>query len=1552
MIKGPAPRTLFFLFFYVFLPVRVFALDAPKLLVQPSGWQKEIPTFSWTTVKDAVSYEVAVDSSSAWQSAGTQTVYKPSIDKTGTHSFYVRAVGIDGKPGKSAKIFFGLDITPPAAPQIYKTDPPLGKEKWNDAKEFQVFWYKSLEDKGSGVDYYEGQVDNGEPVKITESPWKITLADGVHRVKILAFDKAGNSSESPEVTLLPDTQPPSPPQIISNTASAWSNNPKPQLEVQSDDMGSGVAYYEYVADNALDNLVSNIMWTKIPEGQNVFTVDTPLETGEYEIWVRATDKLGHTGDPALARTFIDVNPPVFTGALTVEPVDKKSAMSVKVHWDASTAQDKESGIAYFEGSVDDEAAVSNLMPEQEWTPELKKRMVTPVHVWAVDKAGNKSAPLALNYDVKKKEKELKLEVKSEKEKSASFLQSLDYSGTKITRTFKSVSSPGRTVAEGTPVGSTWEQSMLISVRGLLGSTKIHLQIEDNPAQQQKVFIELEGKHLYTKLGNFSTTFGAGEFASFTKEIEGVEVGAKYKPVDAKIVFSKGTSFQRTDSFQGLNIKGPYRVSAFNLLEGSESIYLNKNDGSGDRLLSRELDYDIDYFGGYITFREIINSNWTVRASYEYSFLDLFFRTGDILGATTTLRVLPNQTLSLSWLKETSKSAEAALSVTQTAATETFTGLKGTNENSADADVQKEYPLSNWPLVDRTETVTQNKTVVKHSYLEKAIFNGKFDYYIDYNRGTIIFVKEGSNLLTPPPPVEKDEIQATYTYKISYLKTAKYTKTDQDKVNPVQTAGASARLAYAYNFPPQGVGIPNTGYVKEKFRIWRVKSDGTKELLKPDWFVAVTQPTSHYTIDPAAGRLYIYQNAVPPPQDTDEYLIEYRELPQLQQTGGEKPSERKVFGITHSVNLFQNKLTLESEYAASEADKDSFGVENIETLKCGQKISDSPLTFQLDPLNTPIPFATTDDTLSTLSTLPVAPLVPGFDSVKTTDRQLTRVTGTGASGEYLIDYNTARIIFQSGFTPKKGDGSVCKASSPSPDDKTENTDVTVQYFYFPTGVPITSVPTPVKGNAFKIRSRLNLGKLQLGMGYRKVEAKYIPVGATKPPPELGQYSADINYQIHKSISLSGNYDRRRTPKVDSNLELTGEETKSTTGSTNVRLAFPKLPVVSLSYALQTNADNLPVHAVDTKNTTKSVDLSYKLGDLDTAFNYRKTDTLNNVPNGTSIKENSFDSKLNYVPSQRFTISAGLQLKTVESIAPLLTTRSKTRFFTSTTMYKPISLVTLNATVNSTNVNDQAHPAGYTINNATVGLRFSSFEIRQVKLRKKPWMVNSIGITLFLEKNPTEIPATVTRNTNLTLSHTPLQSLTFDHNWGFNRSSREGMYENKTDSFGTVISFTPSGKKQFSLKLNLNESETLAQTISQSGGTLQITQNKTRTATKGIELSLLPFPRLKTTMNYTLSETKTLSGAPSASKSSMPWIELGYTIGPKLSVSTRFQQSKQDASGRTTTRNELTLTGNFQLNKNTLFALEMKKVSYSDSENAKVGNLNYAATLVTGRVELSF
>lgn len=104
-------------------------------------------------------------------------------------------------------------------------------------------------------------------------------------------------------------------------------------------------------------------------------------------------------------------------------------------------------------------------------------------------------------------------------------------------------------------------------------------------------------------------------------------------------------------------------------------------------------------------------------------------------------------------------------------TETINGHKGTTWNSSAEDIQKEYALSNWPFVERTEIILQNKTIVKHSYLEHSLFNGKFDYYIDYNRGTIIFisVKECDiYVLTPPPPVEQDEIQVTYSYKITAI----------------------------------------------------------------------------------------------------------------------------------------------------------------------------------------------------------------------------------------------------------------------------------------------------------------------------------------------------------------------------------------------------------------------------------------------------------------------------------------------------------------------------------------------------------------------------------------------------------------------------------------------------------------------------------------------------------------------------------------------------------------------------------------------------------------
>lgn len=1546
MSKRVAMRFVVFLFFYaVFFCSPAFSLEAPQPLVKIEGWQKEVPVFSWVKVPDAVFYEVSVDSSSAWKNAGASTVFKPDISQTGIHTLFVRAMGKNAKPGKTLKFTFGVDLKPPEPPEIEKTYPPANAP--SEKNEFFIYWKKSLEDKGSGVDYYAGQIDAREPVKITENPWKASLGDGQHVIKIFAYDKAGNASAPAQVTLVCDVLPPTPPQILSNSAASWSNNPSPQMEVQSEDAGSGVAYYEYVADNALDGLVSNIMWVKAPEGENAFTVEPALSTGEYEIWVRAVDKFGHSGEPSLARTFIDTNPPVFEGAISAEPAEPDSALKIKVKWEPSLASDKESGIGLFEGKWDDAETVTNISTDPGWDITLTERVKTPLFVWAVDKAGNKSKPLELQYDVKKKEKELKLKIKSDKEKNASFLQSLDYSGTRISRTFRSVNS-SRPGAEGFPTGSTWEQSMVVSVRGLLGNTNIHLQIEDNPAQEQKVFIEIEGKHLYTRLGNFTTTFGVGEFASFTKEIEGVEVGAKYEPVEAKIVFSKGTSFQRTDTFQGLNIKGPYRVNAFNLLQGSESVYVNKNDGSGEQLYTRGVQgvqgYEIDYFGGYITFYEIMNSNWTMRVSYEYSFLDLFFRSGDILGATTTLKFLPGQKLSLSFLKETSKSAEAALSVTQSSTTESFNGHKDTTENSNAVEIQKEYPLSNWPVVERTETVSiKNTNIVKHSFSEKSLFSGKFDYFIDYNRGTVVFIsdKESASVLTPPPPVAKDEIQVTYSYKIAYLSSGII-----DDVNSKSSTEEQKPEYFVYNFPPQGTGIPSTGYVRDRFRIWRLNADNTKkELLRPDFFNdaknGITQPRPHYTIDVANGKLHIFTDTTPAPLPTDDYLVEYRDFPEVQQTG-EKPSERKVFGVSHSVSLFQNKLVIETEYATSQADKDSFGVKKVEVLKCGQKISDSPLKFQLDPLGK------LDDTFGTLSTLTVAPLVPGFDTVKNPARLLTRVTGTGASGEYFIDYNTAQITFQ-GFTPAKSDTTACNALPPAPDDKTQVTDVTVEYFYFPAGAPISSVPTPVKGSAFKLKSNLNLGKIQLGMGFRKVEAKYIPVGATKPPPELGQYTGNINYQVHKHISLSGNFDQRRTPKVDTNLELTGEETQSTTGGSNIRLAFPKLPAISLSYSLQTNRDNLPKRAVDTKNISQGIDLSYKIGDLDTAFNYRQTDTSNHVENGTSLKENSFDTKLNFVPSQNFTISAGFQQKNVETIAPALTTKSRTRFITSATMYKPSSLVTLNATVNSTNVEDTAKTRPVTINNATIGLRLSSFEAGKLKLRKKPLTINSVGVTMFLEKNPTEIPPTVTRNTGFMFSYSLIPPVTIDHNWTFNRSSRESTFENKTDSFGTNAAYSPPGKKQFQLKLNFQESKTLSLNFSTAG----TTENKTRTTTKGIEISLNPIPRLRTAMNYTLSISKAFSASGATeSKTASPWIELGYTIGARLNVTTRFQQSRQNASGKTSTRSDLTFTGNLSLNKNTTFVVEVKNVSFNDSQNTDTNKLNYSATLVTGRIELSF
>lgn len=70
------------------------------------------------------------------------------------------------------------------------------KQENGAADQFPIFSYLAS-DQGSGIDHYEVVIDSREPISTTEPTLKPDkLPPGKHRVKVIAYDKAGNKTEA------------------------------------------------------------------------------------------------------------------------------------------------------------------------------------------------------------------------------------------------------------------------------------------------------------------------------------------------------------------------------------------------------------------------------------------------------------------------------------------------------------------------------------------------------------------------------------------------------------------------------------------------------------------------------------------------------------------------------------------------------------------------------------------------------------------------------------------------------------------------------------------------------------------------------------------------------------------------------------------------------------------------------------------------------------------------------------------------------------------------------------------------------------------------------------------------------------------------------------------------------------------------------------------------------------------------------------------------------------------------------------------------------------
>ena len=133
------------------------------------------------------------------------------------------------------------------------------------------------------------------------------------------------------------------------------------------------------------------------------------------------------------------------------------------------------------------------------------------------------------------------------------------------------------------------------------------------ASVRKLYLKLERPQFYALFGDYETAIDEPELARYVRAFNGVKAEYRSDRVSATAFAADSPNRHRHDELQGNGLSGPYALGARNILANSERVWIEVRDRLRSdriverRLLSRHVDYDIDYAAGILRFKEPILS---------------------------------------------------------------------------------------------------------------------------------------------------------------------------------------------------------------------------------------------------------------------------------------------------------------------------------------------------------------------------------------------------------------------------------------------------------------------------------------------------------------------------------------------------------------------------------------------------------------------------------------------------------------------------------------------------------------------------------------------------------------------------------------------------------------------------------------------------------------------------------------------------------------------------------------------------------------------------------
>jgi hypothetical protein len=136
------------------------------------------------------------------------------------------------------------------------------------------------------------------------------------------------------------------------------------------------------------------------------------------------------------------------------------------------------------------------------------------------------------------------------------------------------------------------------------------------ASQEKLYLKLERGQFYALFGDYDTGLGNTQLSRYSRTLNGFKAESAGGPVVFTAFAAETAQNHARDEIQGNGTSGLYRLSQRNIVLNGERILIETRDRLQSqqvvtsRVLTRHLDYDIDYANGTLFFRQPVPSRDT------------------------------------------------------------------------------------------------------------------------------------------------------------------------------------------------------------------------------------------------------------------------------------------------------------------------------------------------------------------------------------------------------------------------------------------------------------------------------------------------------------------------------------------------------------------------------------------------------------------------------------------------------------------------------------------------------------------------------------------------------------------------------------------------------------------------------------------------------------------------------------------------------------------------------------------------------------------------------